>query len=302
MLADRDYMREPDWRGGRSFTVWLIVANVVIFLVELAVAKFAPSIGFNQLFALSLQGISHGYLWQLLTFQFLHGGWMHLLLNCWALYMFGRELEEYLGRRSFLLLYLFSGVVGGLVQLLCALASPVHFGGYVVGASAGVFGLVAAYAALFPERELTLLLFFIIPVTLRAKMLLLWGAVIAIVGALMASDNVAHAAHLGGMLGGLAFLNLAGGFSGALASLAVVFQRFRPGRAKPSAPISPRWQKLEWDAVRPPRNDGTPTQSNEFMAREVDPILEKIAAHGINSLTAREREILEQARERMAKR
>lgn len=188
-------------------TVLLIVINVVVFLGELWIENNTRW-PLGRWLALSVPGLQSGYVWQLLTYQFLHGGWLHLLFNCWALYVFGRELEERLGWSEYLKLYLFSGVVGGLVQLVCAVISPKLFGGFLVGASAGVFGLVAVYAALFPERQFTLLIFFVLPVTVRAKTLLFWGVVLAIVGALVPMGNVAHAAHLGGMLGGLLYLNL----------------------------------------------------------------------------------------------
>lgn len=302
MIADRDYMKEPDWRGRRSVTVWLILANVLVFILQLVADRFFGRFPFDHYFALSQDGILHGRLWQLLTFQFLHGGPIHLLLNCWALYVFGRDLEEHLGRTSFLKLYLFSGVVGGLVQLLCAWIAPRYFGGMLVGASAGVFGLIAAYAALFPEREFTILIFFILPVTLRAKMLLFWGAVLAIIGALVPTGNVAHAAHLGGMLGGLLYLNLAAPASIAVGGAGALWDRFRIRWRRPRTPPagSQRWQRLEWDPPRPSRPAAG--RSDQFISEEVDPILDKIAAHGIHSLTEREREILEQARARMAKR
>ncbi len=197
--------------GGRnlgSLTIALIAANVVIYLIE-AMSPGQVRGLIQGWFALSVPGLRSGYVWQLVTFQFLHGGLLHLLLNCWALYVFGQELEEFFGQKRFLQLYLFSGVVGGIIQVLCALLAPNLFGGYLVGASAGVFGLVAVYAALFPDREFTLLVFFIIPVTLRAKTMLLWAVVLAIIGAVLPTSNVAHAAHLGGILGGLLYLNWA---------------------------------------------------------------------------------------------
>lgn len=304
MLADREYMRDPEPKGRGSVTLVLVVVNVLVYLVQLLVQNWAPLYPFDRTFALSLPGIRHGELWQLITFQFLHGGVLHLLLNCWALFLFGRELEEFLGRATFLKLYLFSGVLGGLVQLLCALLAPRYFGGLLVGASAGVFGLVAAYAALFPEREFTVLVFFIIPVTLRAKMLLFWGAVIALVGAVTPRGNVAHAAHLGGMLGGLLFLNLARPAATALGGAGALWDRlrFRWRRPPPPPSGSAHWQRLEWDAPVPGHRASTSSRPDQFMAKEVDPILDKIAAHGIQSLTAEERQVLEQARARMAKR
>ena len=191
----------------RSLAAWLVGINIAVFLAEILVRKYTrwPVTAWC---ALSVSGIRSGYFWQFLTYQFLHGGIVHLVLNCWGLYVFGQEIEDRLGRFRFLKLYLFSGIVGGLVQVVCALLVPRLFGSAVVGASAGVFGLVAAFAALFPERQLTLLLFFVIPVTLRAKTMLLWGVIVALAGSLFPFDHVAHAAHLGGMLGGLLYLNL----------------------------------------------------------------------------------------------
>jgi len=209
-------MTEPDpndaWQeaprpNSRSLAAWLVGINVAVFLGEILVRKYTRW-PLTHWCALGVSGIRSGYLWQFLTYQFLHGGILHLVLNCWGLYVFGQGIEDRLGRFRFLKLYLFSGIVGGFVQVTCALLAPNLFGSAVVGASAGVFGLVAAYAALFPERQLTLLLFFVIPVTLRAKTMLLWGVILALGGALFPFDHVAHAAHLGGMLGGLLYLNL----------------------------------------------------------------------------------------------
>ncbi|HAB18605.1 MAG TPA: rhomboid family intramembrane serine protease [Verrucomicrobiota bacterium] len=205
----RDHSEERSFREEENrpwLTQGLVVANVLIFLGQLAADRYSR-FPVAEWFALSLAGMKAGHLWQLLTYQFLHGGWLHLLLNCWALYVFGRELELNLGRARFLKLYLFSGILGGVVQLLCSIFSPRLFGGAVEGASAGVFGLVAAFAALFPRRQLTLLIFFVIPATIRARTLFIAAVVVAVLGAVFTVDNVAHAAHLGGMLGGLLYLN-----------------------------------------------------------------------------------------------
>jgi membrane associated rhomboid family serine protease len=146
----------------------------------------------------------------LLTFQFLHAGWLHLILNCWALYMFGRDVEWTLGKARFITLYFSSGVVGGLFQEFVALIWPHYFGSAVVGASAGIFGVVSAFAMLFPERPLMLLILFVIPLKMRAKYLLLINLLLTALGLSFPKSffggNVAHAAHLGGILTGLAFI------------------------------------------------------------------------------------------------
>jgi membrane associated rhomboid family serine protease len=290
MLEDRDYMSQPRYGRHLSLPLALIIVNAVIFVFELLVSGFAHSLYIeNHYFALSKEGLGNGFVWQLLTFQFMHAGLLHLVVNCWAIYVFGRAIEETIGREKFLILFLSSGVVGGVCQVLVALLWPGLFGGPVVGASAGAFGLIAAYAVLFPERELTLLLFFILPVRLSAKMLLMLSAVLAAVGIIFPLDNVANAAHLGGMLAGVFFVRR------------FIQGRWRwPGAARPRTFVSvPAGKTSFWrrGAAEPEEEQST----DEFVKSAVDPILDKISRQGIQSLTAREREILEKARAKMAK-
>src|ERR1041385_1358060 len=206
MLDDRYYMRQPSFRRRWwSMTVLLVIANIVAFVLQMVLQNAVPAS--SGYLALSVEGLMRGYVWQLLSFQFMHSGPIHLILNCWAIYMFGRDVEQALGRKSFLTLYFASGVMGGLVQiafdkvLAQVLQQPGLLLMHVVGASAGAFGLIAAFAMLYPERLLMLLLFFIIPINMRAKFLLLFEGIVALLGMAMPSaSNIAHAAHLGGML------------------------------------------------------------------------------------------------------
>ena len=102
MLEDREYMREPVYQERWSLTIWLVIVNTVAFVVQnLAYLAFPASSPLaispvDHFFALSLPGLNAGYVWQLVTFQFMHAGpWpWHLLLNCFMLYMFGRDVEE----------------------------------------------------------------------------------------------------------------------------------------------------------------------------------------------------------------
>jgi membrane associated rhomboid family serine protease len=294
MLEDRDYMRQPDYGSRASLTVALIVVNALVFFFELSVSGNPHSLFIeDHYFALSGEGLKNGFVWQLLTFQFMHAGLLHILANCWAIYVFGRAIEETLGRKKFLILYLSSGVVGGICQVLAGWLWPGLFGGPVVGASAGGLGLMAAYAVLFPERELLLLLFFVLPIRLSAKMLLMLSAVLALAGIIFPISHIANAAHLGGMLTGVIFIRL--------------FVQGRWGqwdfpsrRAAPRELVSTRAGKGSFwrSASEQPDED---LSTDEFVKSEVDPILDKISRQGIQSLTAREREILEKARERMAK-
>jgi membrane associated rhomboid family serine protease len=205
MQEDRDYANRQTGGFRSSATLALLIANILAFVLQVTVLP----LGLYDYLVLSLAGLKHWYLWQLITFQFLHGGFLHLALNCWALYMFGREVEWVLGKPRFLALYFTSGVVGGLLHAFVALIWPQYFDSPVVGASAGIFGVVAAFAMFYPDRRLTLLLFFVIPVNMRAKSLLWVSLTLTLLGIAFHNSyfggNVAHAAHLGGILTGLAF-------------------------------------------------------------------------------------------------
>jgi membrane associated rhomboid family serine protease len=293
MLEDRDYMRQPDdFRPRLSFTVALLMVNAAVFVVQLLASNSPRGSEIQDTyFALSLAGLEHGYLWQLLTFQFMHAGWMHILFNSLAIYFFGRPVEAALGHRHFLTLYFSSGILGGLLQMLFAHWLP-SFDSAVVGASAGASGLIAAFALLHWSERFTLLLYFI-PVSMTGKMLLAVSLVVAFVGILTPNSNIANAAHLGGIL--------TGGFY-----VRWFIQSQWPNWRLPARRAAPR----EFVATRAGRGKfwrsaaGKPDEelsTDEFVKSEVDPILDKISAHGIQSLTAREREILEKARSKIAK-
>ena len=298
-------MRSPSFGSRISATMVLLLVNVAAFLFECAWYGYGQGglrLPHGDYLALSCDGLRQGYIWQLITFQFLHGGLLHLLVNCWVIYAFGRELEATLGVKKFLTLYFACGVFGGLVQALAGGLAEAYghsfwalrFAAPTVGASAGALGLVAAFAMLYPERLLTLLLFFIIPVSMRAKFLLLFSAALAVFGILYPVSNMADAAHLGGMLMGVFYIRYAVHWNWRWPQLR---PRLRAGPArlvKVNAATSARWARKNGAVENLP--------PEEFLSREVDPILDKISAQGIQSLTERERRILETARERMAKR
>ncbi len=293
MLEDRDYMRQSGGYLRWSATLVLVIVLVVTYLVQ---RYFLPGSIYEEL-VLSLDGIKSGHVWQLLTFQFLHAGWLHLFFNCWTLYMFGREVESALGKVRFLVLYFLSGIMGGLLQVFVEMVWPHYFVGGVVGASAGIFGVVAAFAMLAPNEVLTMLIFFILPVNVKAKWLLYISLAMTGLGIafpVQFGGNIAHAAHLGGILTGMAFIRFGGEF--ARNFLEPFESRRRKRELMKAVSIKmPQWprQKSEPPAEVP---------EEEFISREVDPILDKISQHGIQSLTERERKILEAARNRMAKR
>ncbi len=159
-------------------------------------ADFADSI-----FGLSESGLAKGMVWQFVTYQFVHAGFFHLLVNMLGLWFAGNILERILGPRRFVVYYLLCGIAGGLLQVAI---SP---GSIVVGASGAVCGLVAAFSTMFPQMPITALVFFVIPVRMRAMWL---GIIVAGVSLFLLLTgwfgNIGNAAHLGGALAGFALV------------------------------------------------------------------------------------------------
>jgi membrane associated rhomboid family serine protease len=148
----------------------------------------------------ALQPLETGmfYPWQLISYQFMHGGVWHLFFNMLALWMFGSELESIWGSRRFLTFYLLAGIGAGLAQIAVTSFFP-SYGGPTVGASGAIQGVMIAFGFMFPDRPILMFpIFFPIP----AKIFVLLWIGIDIVSGLMGSDGVAHFAHLGGALTG----------------------------------------------------------------------------------------------------
>jgi membrane associated rhomboid family serine protease len=171
----------------------LILANVGVFLVQQL--AWDLMIGLFALWPLA-SGMFH--FWQLITYAFLHGSLVHIFLNMFALFMFGRGLEMYWGGRRFLIYYFVCVLSAAVTQLLVEQAS----GGSepVLGASGGVFGVLLAFAWYFPNQRLIVLP---IPIPVPAWLFVTIYALIELFSGLTRTQQgVAHFAHLGGMLGG----------------------------------------------------------------------------------------------------
>jgi membrane associated rhomboid family serine protease len=294
MLEDRYYMRSEERSSRFSATVILIIVLTVVFALQ-QIDQVYTHLGVNHYLALSVQGLKQGFLWQLLTFQFLHVElFWHLVSNLICLWFFGRAVESRLGTANFLKIYFASGFLGGILHSLLAWFFPFHFGLMpVMGASAGVCGLIAAFALMEPDASI--LLFMILPI--KAKYILVAEASIALFFTIVPSQpEYAHAAHLGGVIAGVAFMRLG------LYNYSTSFQ-WHPFRNR-----ARRRQLVRAASVKPGFWKGAKGQHaeevepEEFISREVDPILDKISAHGIQSLTPREKQILEAARAKMDKR
>lgn len=182
----------------------LIIANVAVFLLQTLLFRRLPW-WFGLIPA---QVVGKFYLWQLVTYMFLHGGFFHILFNMLALWFFGSEIERHWGSKEFVKYYFLTGVGAGIIHILFSfwLGSPRI---PVIGASGAVYGVLLAFGLMFPDRVVTLLLFFVLPVSIKAKYLVMMFAAIALFsGVLGTGEGVAHFAHLGGMAVGWLYLKL----------------------------------------------------------------------------------------------
>ena len=293
-LSDRSYMRDA-YNVPRVTTI-LIVGLLVAFVVQSLLSFYGDFNGL-RFFGLTVSGLREGKVWQILTFQFLHTiPWpWHVLGNCLGLYFFGRPVEENLGSKRFLTLYFLAGLLGGIVQVLATMALPRHADFPVVGASAGVFGMIAIFCALHPMQELTTWIYFF-PVNIRARTLLWFLGLLSLFGTIIPFDYVAHGAHLGGIALGLAYVRWFHDSN----RLADLWEGLRRPR-RPAPLVKVRLPKASsWEQERPVQRE--PGGDPDFISKEVDPILDKISAQGLQSLTERERKILEAARSKMGQR
>jgi membrane associated rhomboid family serine protease len=188
----------------------LLVLNAIVFM--LLIASGAPMIQAFALWPLGLTGeevfagIAPRFeLWQLVSYSFLHGGVFHLLLNMYALWLFGTPIERAWGSRAFGIYYFVCVIGAGLVQLFVA-SQAVDTGTVypTVGASGGVFGLLLAFGLTYPNERLMLIF---PPVILKAKwFVLIYAAVELYAGVTGTLAGIAHFAHLGGMVFGFLLL------------------------------------------------------------------------------------------------
>lgn len=187
----------------------LLLANGIIFLGQ-GVAGDALT-GFLALWPLGtpeMASSSLGWMrvpdfqpWQLISYSFLHGNLLHLFTNMFAMWMFGVQIENLWGSRTFFVYYFVCVIGAGLVQLVVSSMAAADGGIYpTVGASGGVFGVLLAFGMMFPNQRIVLL---IPPIPIKAKwFVILYGAFELYAGFTGTLSGVAHFAHLGGMLFG----------------------------------------------------------------------------------------------------
>jgi membrane associated rhomboid family serine protease len=181
-------------RGLTKAVKYLLLANVGIFVLE-----YLWGSELIHLFGLTPALVKKGFIWQPVTYMFLHGGLFHILFNMFALWMFGCEIERTWGTKEFVKYYFLTGIGAGLFTFLLSFNSHVP----TIGASGAVFGILVAFALMFPDR--LIYLYFLFPI--KAKYLVIFFAVIEFLASFRhTSDGIGHFAHLGGMAIGYLYI------------------------------------------------------------------------------------------------
>lgn len=300
----------------------LLIINVAVFLLEGLLGSFALGevpLGYYINEYLALQPIgedifgpgSSFYPWQLITYQFMHGGFFHLFFNMFALWMFGIEFEQMWGSKKFLTYYLLCGIGAGLIQVFISDAPT-------VGASGSVYGLLLAFGVTFPDRKIFMFPLFI-PISAK-YFVMIFAGIELLSGIYSANSGIAHFAHLGGAATGYLLIKFGDQFK--------IFQAmdsFWNGLSnlignKPNRPSSGgggyRPNVHSFTSQSAWRETKTSTQSQasqqassykksyvidgeEITQNKIDDILDKISASGYGSLSEKEKFILNELSKRL---
>jgi membrane associated rhomboid family serine protease len=218
----------------------LIGANVLMFVLTTISPALVPYLGLVPTLV-----IHQFWLWQTVTYMFLHGGIFHIVFNMLALWMFGAELERIWGTRYFLKFYFVTGVGAGLLTVLFSLlpfdvAHRIQ-GSVVIGASGAIYGLLLAYALYFPDRPIYMYFVFPIP----AKIFVAIMGAIAFFSSLGDTGGVANATHLGGLLVG--YLYLKGARMHPLSELKYRYLKWKINRVRKKFDVYSGGRADDWD-------------------------------------------------------
>ena len=235
----------------------LLIANVGAFFLQMVMPAVANLFVFVPRLVLVRP-------WSPITYMFLHGGLMHIAFNMLALFFFGPRVEERIGSRPFTILYFLSGLTGALASFVFAFGSP------IIGASAGVFGVMLAFAYFWPDAPIYI--WGVLPIP--ARILVLITTVISLWSGLSGGrSGVAHFAHLGGYVGAFLYLKW-------LDRKRTTFKRTIEQAPSDTTVRIASYRKIEMDKI------------HEVNREEVNRILDKISAQGIGSLTQQEKVFL----------
>lgn len=201
---------------------WIIWANVAMFVVSLVFPRFVL-----DYLALSPERVLKGWVWQPVTYMFLHADPLHILFNMLGVWMFGVELERLWGTKFFLRYYAVCGIGAAITTLAVGVLpfawSNAVYDSVTVGASGALYGLLLAFAKYYPNRPILMMLLFPVP----AKYFVM---IIGALSFLTGGRGVAHAAHLGGLIFG--FLYLHNGRGGLMAEIKYRYLKWKMNRLR----------------------------------------------------------------------
>ena len=310
MLGDRDYMKNnwsaPGHMGHResSAVKKLIIINIVVYFAQLLTegvpTRYTGDFLHSQGGITSYLWLSEFWqpeLWRFITYMFVHGPFFHIFLNMWVLFVVGKIVEGHIGTPEFLKIYFLSGFIGGAFWLLFNF----NANAVLVGASAGLAGIVIAAALLLPDMKMMLIF---PPVVMKIKTLVTCLIIIDFILMISPLDSgVAHTAHLGGYLAGFLLVkkyinskNLRGPRKRNKFSFPLLFKNLKQQFSSffnPSTSSAPDLQFV---------TDEDELDDDESINAKIDPILDKIGKFGMKSMTNRERQLLDRAREKLKNR
>lgn len=317
----------------------LLFINIIIFMVQLVLQQRVGN-GADilvQTFGLHFYQASDFRIWQLFTYMFLHGSWSHVLLNMFSLWMFGRIIEQTMSQKRYLIYYLVCGVGAGLCQEVWQAAeyyladyssyTAVNAGGILIpmeeylnmwntiGASGACYGVLLAFGMTFPNERIMLLF---PPIPLKAKYFVVGYAAIELFSAFSSNSNIAHFAHLGGMLFGYLLIRhwrrvasrprftdwddyarqqANGGQEGVMRRISSAFQRFGAALEDAVRGIFGKNGKkkrgnMHYDNIDHDYNAQKKKEKSKEQQERIDRILDKVRRSGYDSLTEEEKRTL----------
>lgn len=304
MLYDRSYMKRQHFVSGRTAVETLIFSYLVSFILFFILGLIFTDLDLllRKYFYFSVSSVSNLLLWTPITYTFFHDGLGHIFLNLLLLFFLGRGVESLIGKYNFYYLFFIGSVLGSIfwsffhfspVEYILPNGTTIYQPETLMGASAGVMAILSFYCLKKPDNPITLLIFFVLPCSIKPRWILI-GTLLYDIHGLLSYEisgvgNIAHSAHLGGCAAG-----------------AFVFLYFRSGKEFPrfvfkfsSSKVSTIFQ-----------NQGTSRPKNEIdksnykinlssstdLQNEVDRILDKINEAGFGSLTKEEKLTLEKAK------
>ena len=260
-------------------TDFLILSLIVTFIVQSILKLFGADLFLIRSLGFSSESAKSGLLWTFVTYSFLHEGPLHLLFNILGIHFISRNIERSIARESFIMLFLISVFSGSIIWLAFNIES-----GLLIGTSAFVMASLTYFCLMRPDNPITFLLFFVLPVSLKPKYLLMGVIGLELYGFVFSelknTSNIAHSAHLGGMIAGFILSSSLG------KSLVLPKFSFKSSKIKSVKRKSP-------PSVFNYSINSKTASDLEF---QVDKILDKINEKGFGSLTDQEKRLLEKAK------